>query len=75
MESFAKVALFAYDNDTFILHSFQPWYDSVGIELKKSYSGLMDLVTSQVIKSEVQGDKKVIRLVLSPGINRVFKLI
>lgn len=75
LESFAKVALFAYDNDTFILHSFQPWYDSVGIELKKSYSGLMDLVTSQVIKSEVQGDKKVIRLVLSPGINRVFKLI
>jgi len=64
-----------YDNDCFILHSFQPWYDEVRIELRNGYFALEDLVTGRVIEGQRQGDKLVVTLRLSPGVNRVFKMI
>jgi len=75
LDSYSKVALFMYDNDCFILHSFQPWYDEVRIELKKGYTSIKDLVYGNIIKAQEENGKPVVRLRLSPGINRVFKLI
>lgn len=75
LDSVSKVGLFLYDNDCFILHSFIPWYDEVSVTLKKDYNAIKDLVSGQVIKAELENKDNVVRLRLSPGINRVFKLI
>lgn len=73
--AFAKVGLFLYNNDCFAIHSFQPWYDEVSITLKAGYTAIKDLVSGQVIKGATEIDKKVVRLRLSPGINKVYQLV
>lgn len=75
LDSFSKVGFFAYDNDCFILHSFQPWYGEINVRLKKGYTAIKDLVSGRVIEAEQENKNMVVRLRLSPGINRVFKLI
>jgi hypothetical protein len=75
LDSFSKVGLFLYDNDSFILHSFREWYDEVNIILKDGYTAVKDLVSDKIIKAEAENKNMVVKLRLSPGINRVFKLI
>lgn len=75
LDSFSKVGFFAYDNHSFILHSFQPWYDEVRLELKNGYTAVKDLVNGSIIEAQPEGEKMVVKLRLSPGINRVFKMI
>lgn len=75
LDAFSKVGMFTYDNDCFILHSFQPWYDEVRVELKGGHVALKDLVTGRIIEGQKEGDKTVVRLRLSPGVNRVFKMV
>ncbi|AEE97268.1 hypothetical protein [Mahella australiensis] len=71
----SKVGFFAYDNHSFILHSFQPWYDEVRLELKDEYTAIEDLVNQHIIQAQPEGEKMVVKLRLSPGVNRVFKMI
>lgn len=75
LDSVSKIGLFLYDNDCFILHSFIPWYDEVSVTLKNGYTAVKDLVSGKIIKSEVEKENNVVRFRLSPGINKVFKLI
>lgn len=75
LDSVSKVGLFLYDNDCFVLHPFIEWYDEVSVILKEGYTGIKDLVNGNVIKAEMENKNMVVKLRLSPGINRVFKLI
>ncbi|WKV08262.2 permease [Thermoanaerobacterium sp. CMT5567-10] len=75
LDSVSKIGLFLYDNDCFILHSFIPWYDEVRLILKNGYTAVKDLVSKKILKSEIEKGNNVIRLRVSPGINKVFRLI
>ncbi len=75
LDSFSKVGLFTYDNDCFAIHSFQPWYDDAIITLKNGYTGIKDLVTGRIIEGKHEGKDRVVSLHLSPGNNRIFKLL
>jgi hypothetical protein len=74
-DTFSKVGLFTYDNDCFAIHSFQPWFDEARIILRNGFTAVRDLVSGSIIKGEREGKDMVIRLRLSPGNNKVFKLI
>ncbi|MBZ4665134.1 permease [Mahella sp.] len=74
LDSFSKIGFFAYDNHSFILHSFQPWYDEVRLELKDGHTAIEDLVNGRIIEAQPEGERMVVKLRLSPGINRVFKI-
>lgn len=75
LDSYSKVALFTYDNDTFVIRSFQPWYDEISIILKNGYTAIQDLQDASVIKGMEEGEELVIRLRLAPGNNKVYKLV
>lgn len=74
-DTFAKVGLFTYDNDSFAIHSFQPWYDEAVITLRDGYTAIKDLVSGKTIKAELEGKDMVVRLRLSPGNNYAYKLL
>lgn len=71
----AKVGFFAYDNDCFILHSFQPYYDEVKFMINGEDAVVRDLVRGVNLGSKNFDGKTVFSLRLSPGVNRVFKII
>ncbi|MGC9943238.1 MAG: hypothetical protein ABSE48_15525 [Verrucomicrobiota bacterium] len=48
-----QVALFAYDNDTFIAESYLPTQTDVKISLAGNFSSLKNLVTGQVLEGHV----------------------
>ncbi|MGF7430870.1 hypothetical protein PQV03_08915 [Thermoanaerobacterium thermosaccharolyticum] len=75
LDSVSKIGLFLYSNDCLIIHSFIPWYDEVCLILRNGYTAVKDLVSRKIIKSEIEKGNNVIRLRVSPGINKVFKLI
>jgi hypothetical protein len=75
LDAVSKLAIFTYDNDCFVLHSFQPWYDEARLELREGFNGLEDLVSGQKYSTRTEGDKQVVRLRISPGVNYVFKAI
>ncbi|MDK2991780.1 MAG: hypothetical protein PWP48_1013 [Clostridiales bacterium] len=75
LDASSKIGFFIYDNHSFILHLFQPWYDEVRLELKDGYTAIEDLVNQHIIQAQSEGEKMVVKLHLSPGINRVFKMI
>lgn len=75
LDAFSRVAMFAYDNNCFVLHSFQPWYDEIRLVLKKGYNALLDLVSGRILEARLENDEKVVRLRIMPGINYVFEPI
>jgi hypothetical protein len=47
-----QVALFAYDNNTFIVESYRPDTTSVTVSLPEDATGIKDLVTGELISAE-----------------------
>ncbi|MDR1642073.1 MAG: hypothetical protein LBT59_20485 [Clostridiales bacterium] len=71
----SQVALFAYDNDTFALHSFLPYLLSdVSFTLPGELE-LEDLVNRKTVKGESCKDGTAFKISLMPGVNKVLKKI
>lgn len=73
LEGDSKITLFVYDNSTFILRSFLPYYTKVSVVVKKEQAVLTDLENNRTLSGEpVEGGTK-FTLSLSPGVNYVLK--
>lgn len=73
LEGDAKITLFIYDNQTFILRSFLPYFAKASVTVKKEQAELTDLENNKLMKGEaVEGGTK-FTFNLSPGVNYVMK--
>jgi len=52
----SQVALFAYDNDTFIVESYLPAETDVTVSVAGEYASLRNLVTGAEITAEASGE-------------------
>lgn len=75
LDSFAKIGYFAYDNNCFALHSFQPYYDEISFEVKAENAIVEDIVTGVRLSGHNIDGSTVFRLRAIPGVNRVFRVI
>ena len=75
LDAAAKVGLFAYDNDCFVLHSFLPYYDEVRLTVPGQGMVLEDLLKHRPLTGDTVQGETVFRLRLSPGVNRVFRIV
>ncbi len=73
LEGDAKITLFTYDNDTFILRSFLPYISNASIIVKKENAVLTNIEDKKIIKGEpVEGGTK-FNFNLLPSVNYVMK--
>ncbi len=73
LEGDAKITLFVYDNHTFILRSFLPYFSKASVIVKKEAAVLTDLENNRTLEGEaVEGGTK-FTVNLSPGVNYVMK--
>jgi len=72
MDAPAKVSLFVYDNDKFIVESFQEDMVQARVITEKRITKLHDLVSGQELSGTPQGDTTVFDLRLSRGGYRAF---
>jgi hypothetical protein len=71
LEAPAMVALFAYDNDKFIVESFRDSMGSIRLVADKRITRLRDLSTGQVMTGQPRFDKMVFDTMVWPGRYRV----
>jgi hypothetical protein len=69
-----NVALFAYDNSTFAVRSFMPYYDYGHIIINRECSKIIDLQTDKEIICESTDGITSINIRIEPGTNQFFKL-
>lgn len=74
LEGDSKIALFLYDNDTFILRSFQPYITKVTVLVKKENALLTDLENGKEIIGVPAEEGTLFTIKLSPGVNFVLKI-
>ena len=72
VESAAQVALFLYDNDSFIVESFQPQGSQVTIVTDARMTKLRDLRSGQVLTGQARGGSMVFDAPIPPHSYRVF---
>jgi hypothetical protein len=72
VEGPAQVALFLYDNDTFIVESFQPQGSEVKIVADKRFARLRDMRTGQLLEGQPYQGGVAFDTVLFPHSYRVF---
>jgi len=72
VESPAQVALFLYDNDSFIVESFQPQGSQVAIVTDARMTKLRDLRSGQVLNGQARGNSMVYDASVPPHSYRVF---
>ena len=69
----SRVSLFVYDNDKFIVESFQETpVPSARVITHKRITRLRDMLTGQVLEGTPQGSTTVFNTPLVPGSYRVF---
>lgn len=73
LEGPAHTGLFVYDNNTFLVESFLPYFADVKIVVEKKVAGLVDLVSGEKISSTTTGDKSVFTIKMEPTTYRVFR--
>ncbi|MGB8454598.1 MAG: hypothetical protein WCD89_19995 [Anaerocolumna sp.] len=73
LEGDSKITLFVYDNDTFILRSFLPYFAKASVIVKKKDVVMTDLENNRIISGEEVGDSTKFTFNLSPGVNYVMK--
>jgi hypothetical protein len=71
----SKVALFLYDNTTFIIESFLPHNANVNIEVKGSGIKLKNIVTGLEVNGVVKGDKTVFTVNINPTTYQVYRVV
>ncbi len=65
----SKVAMFMYDNNTFVLRSFQPYYDSASITVKGVSAVLENIITGDKLYGNTISGNTVFDIRLAPGSN------
>lgn len=73
LEGEAKITLFVYDNNTFILRSFLPYFAKTSVIVKKDQAVLTDLESGNIIKGEAVAGGTKFTFNLSPSVNYVMK--
>jgi hypothetical protein len=72
VESPAQVALFLYDNDSFIVESFQPQGSQVTIVTDPRIAKLRDLRSGQLLAGQARGNRMIFDVPIPPHSYRVF---
>lgn len=67
----AKVMLFTYDNDTFIVRSDLNYVEEIGFTMDENVKGVKELVTGRCLEA-VKGK---VSISAQPGVNYVFEII
>lgn len=75
LDAVSKHVLFTYDNDTFILRSFQPYYDKISLTIKGESVQLLNLITGKTVQGNTFNGKTTFSFVSSPGSNRIFRVL
>ncbi|MHB8130054.1 MAG: hypothetical protein ACYDEX_13760 [Mobilitalea sp.] len=70
----SKIALFTYDNDTFILRSFLPFADRVVVTVKYENAILTDIENDKTYNGITTKNETKFNLYLTPGVNHVLKI-
>lgn len=70
----SKVTLFTYDNDTFILRSFNPYIDRIKLTINKENATLLDLERNKSYTGVTKQGKTIIELTIGPGVNFVLTI-
>ena len=73
-ESPAKVALFEYDNHTFVVHSFLTHPETVKIVVNDNVNDLKELTNQRTVKGYYNGRESVFQVEMQPHTYRVFKV-
>ncbi|HEX3048414.1 MAG TPA: permease [Bacillota bacterium] len=72
----AKIGLFVYDNNTFIVESFLPHLTEVQLYVKTETGKLQDIVENQEIEAAYHTkDRAVFTVNLKPGVYKVYKIL
>ncbi|MCL6591407.1 MAG: permease [Firmicutes bacterium] len=70
----AKIGLFVYDNNTFIVESFLPHQTEVQLYVKTASGKLQDLLEDREIEAACANDQAVFTVNLKPGIYKIYKI-
>lgn len=73
IEGSANIGLFLYDNRTFIVESFLPYFSDVKVVLNQPGLVLTDLVSGEQIVGNTLGEQTIFTLKLEPTTYRVFQ--
>jgi hypothetical protein len=73
IEGPANLGLFLYDNNTFIVESFLPYFADARVVLNRPGAELTDLVTGEKIKGNTCGEESVFSLKMEPTTYRVLR--
>jgi hypothetical protein len=74
VESKARISLFVYDNNTFIVHSFLPHTESVKIVIKDRTARLRELTSDNITEGIQNGGTTEFSTFMLPHSYRVFKV-
>ncbi len=74
LESDSKVALFTYDNDTFILRSFLPYSVELSFLINRKSAILTDLENGKKTAGSPAANGTRFTMTIAPGVNQVFHI-
>jgi len=72
-DSPSNVSLFAYDNNTFIIHSFKEHNTDVKIILDEKFDKLIDMLWNREVELYEENNKIVFKTAIWPHSYRVFR--
>ena len=75
LNSISKVALFTYDNDIFILRSFNAYPDSVEVIIDQANVALLDLERNRIVPGITVEDKTIFTYTIDSGVNYVLQIV
>lgn len=75
LDAVSKITLFTYDNDTFIVKSFNEFYDEVSVIVMEENVALLDLERDYEITGISHNGKTTFSFTSAPGTNNIFKIV
>lgn len=70
----AKVGLFTYDNDTFVVENFLPFPENLNVIVEKSDAALIDLVSGREIKGTTAGSSTIFAVDLPQATYKAYRI-
>ena len=75
LDTKARVCLFLYDNDTFVVHSMLPWPEEVGVTVLFNGARLQSIEGTDIPHTAEMSDGTHFRIPLAPGEYRAFRVL
>jgi hypothetical protein len=75
LDAVSKTTLFTYDNDTFIVRSFNGFYDEASIIVNEENVSLLDLERDTELTGVSSNGKTIFKFTTAPGSNFIFKIV